>query len=168
MGTLEHKVINNFLEKETFDNLKNILFSNKINWFFLPSFLPSMTNNKDHYFFNHCFYNYHTPQSIFFEELIIPILKKLNAVAISEIRANLVLKEDNSYQSNFHVDRPFECKTAILYINTCNGYTLLHEDKKIKINCEENKILIFNSQIRHAVVSQTDVDRRIVINFNYF
>ena len=117
---------------------------------------------------NHCFYNYHTPQSIFFEELIIPILKKLNAVAISEIRANLVLKEDNPYQSNFHVDRPFECKTAILYINTCNGYTLLHEDKKIKINCEENKILIFNSQIRHAVVSQTDVDRRIVINFNYF
>ena len=168
MGTLEHKVINNFLEKEPFDNLKNTLFSNKINWFFLPSFLPSMTNNKDHYFFNHCFYNYHTPQSIFFEELIIPILKKLNAVAISEIRANLVLKEDNPYQSNFHVDRPFECKTAILYINTCNGYTLLHEDKKIKINCEENKILIFNSQIRHAVVSQTDVDRRIVINFNYF
>ncbi len=111
---------------------------------------------------------YYTPQSIFFEDLIVPVLKKLNAVAISEVRANLILKEDNSYQSEFHVDRPYECKTAILYINTCNGYTLLHKDKKIKINSEENKILIFNSQISHAGVSQTDVDRRIVINFNYF
>jgi hypothetical protein len=164
MGTLDYKIINNFLDKEVFNNLKNTLFSNKINWFFLPS----MTNNKDHYFFNHCFYNHYMPQSIFFEEFIIPILKKLNVVAISEIRANLMLKKDNHYQSSFHVDRPFECKTAILYVNTCNGYTLLHEDKKIKINSEENKLLIFGSQTKHAGVSQTDVDRRIVINFNYF
>jgi hypothetical protein len=163
MGSLEHKVINNFLEKETFNNLKNIMFSDKINWFFLPH----MTTN-DKYFFNHCFYNHYTPQSIFFEDIIVPILKKLNAAAIVEVRANLSLKENICYQSNFHVDRPFECKTAVFYINTCNGYTLLNEDKKIKITSEENKMLIFNSQIKHAGVSQTDVDRRITINFNYF
>jgi hypothetical protein len=163
MGTLEHKIINNFLDNDIFNNLKNILFSNEINWFFHSK----MTTN-DKYFFNHCFYNNYTPKSPLFEYFIIPILKKLNAVAISEVRANLNLKENNHYQSNFHVDRHFECKTAILYINTCNGYTLLHEDKKIKINSEENKLLIFNSQIKHAAVSQTDVDRRIVINFNYF
>jgi len=164
MGSLDYKVIDNFLDKEIFDNFKNILFSNKINWFFLPN----MTKTNDHYFFNHCFYNNHIPQSIFFEEFIMPIIKKLNAVALLEVRANLSLKEKDPYQSSFHVDRPFECKTAILYINTCNGYTLLDEDKKIKINSQENKILIFNSQIKHSSVSQTDVDRRIVINFNYF
>jgi len=163
MGTLEHKIINNFLDKEVFNNLKNILFSNNISWFFHHQ----MTKN-DKYFFNHCFYNHHTSQSIFFEDMITPILKKLNAVAIVEVRANLNLKENIHYQSNFHVDRPFECKTAVFYVNTCNGYTLLHEDKKIKINSEENKMLIFNSQIKHAGVSQTDVDRRITINFNYF
>jgi hypothetical protein len=163
MGTLEHTVIDNFLEKETFNNLKNLLFSDKINWYFLPN----MTKN-DNYFFAHCFYNHHTFQSIFFADFIVPILKKLNVNAISEIRSNLYLKQKNHYQSNFHVDRQFECKTAILYMNTCNGYTLLHEDKKIKIESEENKMLIFNSQIKHCGVSQTDVDRRIVINFNYF
>jgi hypothetical protein len=51
MGTLGHKVINNFLKKEIFNNLKNTLFSNKINWFFLPS----MTNKNDHYFFKSLF-----------------------------------------------------------------------------------------------------------------
>jgi len=153
----------NFLEKKLFNEFKNILFSKDINWYFRDK----MTTN-DHYFFNHCFYNHYTPLSPLFNEYIKPILEKLKVVAISEIRANLVLKENNPYQSTFHVDRHFECNTAILYMNTCNGHTLLHEDKKIKINSEENKILIFNSQIKHAGVSQTDVDRRIVINFNYF
>jgi hypothetical protein len=104
MGTLEYKVIDNFLDKEIFNNLKNFLFSNKINWFFLPSMT---TGINDHYFFNHCFYNLHMPQSVFFDDYIIPILKKLNAVALCEIRANLVLKEKIPYQTNFHVDRPF-------------------------------------------------------------
>jgi len=53
-------------------------------------------------------------------------------------------------------------------MNTCNGYTILDKKEKIKITSEENKILLFNSQIEHAAVSQTDVDRRIIINFNYF
>ena len=162
MGNLEYKIINNFLKKEFFDDFKNILFSNKINWFFLPH----MTQN-DHYFFNHCFYNFYVPQSSFYLEYIEPILVKLEAKGINEVRANLQLRGTNQYQSTFHVDRPFKCKTAILYMNTCNGYTLF-EDKKIKIFSEENKILIFDSQIKHAAVSQTDVSRRIVINFNYF
>ena len=163
MGNLDYKVIDNFLDEKIFNNLKNILFSNQINWFFLPA----MTKN-DHYFFNHCFYNLYKPYSEFFNEYITPVLEKLNPLALVEIRANLILKEDNHYQSNFHVDRPFQCKTAILYMNTCNGYTLLDENKKIKIHSKENKLLIFNSQIKHAGVSQTDVERRIVINFNYF
>jgi len=163
MGTLEYKTIDNFLDKEVFNNFKNILFSNNINWFFLPH----MTK-EDNYFFNHCFYNHFVPQSPYYPEYIEPILKKLKVNAVCEIRANLSLKGTNQYQSNFHVDRSFECKTAILYMNTCNGYTVLDESKKIKINSEENKLLIFNSQIKHAAFSQTDVDRRIVINFNYF
>lgn len=152
----------NFLEKQFFNNFKNILFSEEINWFFKKN----MTKN-DNYFFNHCFYKNYIPMSSFFEDFIRPILLKLNAVTVSEVRANLMLKKPYQYQSNFHVDRTFDCKTAILYMNTCNGYTLLYEDKKIKINSEENKILIFDSQIKHAAVSQTDEERRIVINFNY-
>jgi hypothetical protein len=163
MGTLDYKIINNFLEKDILDNFKNILFSNNIEWFFLPH----MTR-EDHYFFNHCFYNNFVPRSPYYLGYIEPILIKLKVNAVCEVRANLQLKGKNQYQSGFHVDRPFECKTAILYMNTCNGYTILDENKKIKIYSEENKMLIFNSQIKHAAMSQTDVDRRIVINFNFF
>ena len=69
--------------------------------------------------------------------------------------------------AHFHCDRKYDCTTAILYMNTNNGYTLLGEKEKIKIKSEENTMLIFNSQIKHCAVSQTDTERRVVINFNY-
>ena len=37
-----------------------------------------------------------------------------------------------------------------------------------KVMCEENKIVLFNSQNKHAAVNQTDEKQRIVININYF
>jgi len=162
MGTLNYEIINNFLEKNLFDKLKTILFSEQISWFF-----KNHQTTDDNYFFNHCFYNKHMACSPLFDE-ILPILKKLNVIALIEARANLLLKQENIFKSNFHIDRNFKCKTAILYMNTCNGYTLLDDVENIKINCEENKMLIFDSRIKHCAVSQTDVNRRIVINFNYF
>jgi hypothetical protein len=77
-----------------------------------------------------------------------------------------MIKHDKQYKSDYHVDFEYPCKTAILYLNTCNGYTEFN--KKTKIKCEENKILIFDSNIEHCAVSQTDAEKRIVINFNYF
>lgn len=150
----------NFLDKEFFNRLKDLIFSNDISWFFRSSM-----SEGDHYFFNHSFYNDYRPFSVFFDDFIYPVVKKLDAKGINEIRANLLIKQDKVYQSNFHVDKPYKCKTAVLYMNTCNGYTIL---KNQKIKCEENKILIFDSEIEHAIVSQTDTDRRIIINFNYF
>jgi len=163
MGTLNYKTINNFLDNTLFSDFKKLLMSENINWFWKDH----MTNN-DNYFFNHCFYNKDEIKSDFFEPFIVPILKKLNCKKILQVRANLLLKKEKSFKSNFHKDYDFNCNTAILYINTCNGYTILDKLKQIKIDSEENKMLIFNSQIEHAGVSQTDCERRIVINFNYF
>jgi hypothetical protein len=162
---MKHKIINNFLSKDIFVNFKNLLMSNKLAWYWLPHMVGG---KKDNYFFNHCFFSENKVQSSFYEPYILPILKLLNCKSVIEIRANLMLKKEKQYFSEYHVDHDFKCNTAIFYINTCNGYTLLNKDKKIKINCEENKVLIFDSRIIHCAASQTDEDRRIVINMNYF
>ena len=162
-SNIKYKIINNFLQDDVFKKLKFFLMSEKIAWYFKEH----MTEN-DNFFFNHCFYNQNKPQSYAFEEFIVPILFKLKYKALLEVRANLMLKKNICYQSNFHIDRPFNCKTAIFYINNNNGYTVLDENKKIKIKCVENRMLMFNSKILHAAFSQTDEERRIVINFNYF
>jgi hypothetical protein len=160
---LNYKIIDNFLPKENFNKLKNLLFSEDIPWYYREH----MTNTGEG-FFCHCFYNHSQPDSNFYFEYIIPIMNKLNFLSIIQVRANLQLKKEKQYFSEFHTDYPFKCKTAIFYINTCNGYTILDEKLKIKINCEENKMLIFDSNIPHCAVSQTNEERRFVINFNYF
>ena len=160
MGNIS--VTNNFVDNDLFNELKKILMSENINWFW-----RNTMTGMDNYFFTHCFYNNEKIESDFFEPFIVPILKKLNYTKVIQVRANLSLKKEKSFQSNFHKDYDFNCNTAILYINTCNGYTILSNINKIKINSEENKMLIFNSQIEHAGVSQTDCERRIIINFNY-
>ena len=60
----------------------------------------------------------------------------------------------------------FPCSTtAILYINTNNGYTKFKKGGKVK--SVANRMLIFDSQLEHAGVTCTDALRRVVVNFNY-
>ena len=63
-----------------------------------------------------------------------------------------------------HVDFK-DCKTAIFYLNTNNGYTLF--DKGDKIPSLENRVVEFDSNLKHCAVDHTDTKYRIVINFNY-
>ena len=66
----------------------------------------------------------------------------------------------------YHTDFPFECKTAIFYINSNNGLTLFKNGQIIE--SVENRMVIFNSQLEHTGTTSTDTKNRIVVNFNYF
>jgi hypothetical protein len=160
---MKYQIKDNFLDKNQFNNLKNILMSEELPWFWKEN----MTKN-DNYFFNHCFYNHGCPQSNLFVENINPILKKLECKAIIEIRANLMLKKELCYNSNFHCDKSFDCKTAILYMNTNNGKTVFEEKKLLPVNSVENRIVIFPSHLKHAGTTHTDTDFRLVLNINYY
>lgn len=160
----EFIVIKNLLELDFLNKLKETIFGSNFNWFFNPN----MTESKDGYFFSHLLFKDFQIHSNFYIEFVLPILKKLQFVSLQEARINLMVKKEKLYQSDFHIDKPYPCKTAILYLNSCNGYTILDKKEQIKIECEENKAIIFDSQIEHSAVSQTDCERRIVINFNGF
>jgi len=170
---MKYKLKKNFLDKKDFDSFKKEIFSQRIGWYWQPhqvnlnAYVPGAPPKGDRGFFGHGFYLEHKPNSAFYQPFIAPIIKKLDVKMISDIRANCLVKDKVRHFSIYHCDRPYNCTTAILYMNTNNGYTLLGEKEKIKIKSEENTILIFNSQIKHCAVSQTDTERRIVINFNY-
>lgn len=151
---------NNFVEKTVFEDFKNIIFSNNFNWFY-----KEVMTKEDNYFFNHCFYVDYKAQSAYFFPYIKPILDQLNAVMIDEVRANLLINNGKRYKSKYHSDRTFKCKTAILYVNTCDGYTEFYKGDKVQ--CIENRIIIFDSDKKHRAVSQLNTDRRITINFNF-
>jgi hypothetical protein len=163
MGTLDYKIIDDFLNKDEFKNLQEIIMSPDFPWFF-----QNHQVTDDDPFFSHIIFSKNKINSVFYKLFYNTFLNKLNCKALDEIRLNLLINRKEHLFSNWHIDRPYKCHTALFYINTNNGYTLLDEKEKIKIESIENRMLIFNSQIKHVAVSQVDVIRRIVINFNYF
>lgn len=153
-------VKDNFVEQSLFNKFKQIIFSSDFSWYYKEE----MTK-EDSFFFNHCFYVDYKIQSHFFNPFIKPILDQMNAVMIDEVRANLLVRTGKRYKSKYHCDRPFKCKTAILYMNTCDGYTEFYKGDKIL--SVENRLIVFNSDQKHRAVSQLNTNERVVINFNF-
>lgn len=161
-----YKIINNFCIPEVFDSFKETVFQENLPWFYRAR-LAGDTNKS---YWTHCLFNNHIVDSnLFYNPFIKFTLKKLEVVSLIQMKLNLTLKSSNPIESNFHNDYLFpNCKTAIIYINTCNGKTVIKIKKEIEIKSEENKALIFDTNILHKVVSQTDLSRRIILNINYY
>jgi hypothetical protein len=158
------KEIKNFLEINEFKKLKNLILNLDFPW----RIRENMTPNDKNIYFTYSFFNENKINSELYNEYIIPILIKLKCKALIQVRANMYLNKLFN-KSGWHIDYNLNNTTAILYINNCNGGTEFKIKGKIKsIKPEENKIVIFPSNVEHRAFSSTDMDRRYIINFNYF
>tara|TARA_R100000781_G_scaffold5741_1_gene6274 strand:- start:17 stop:520 length:504 start_codon:yes stop_codon:yes gene_type:complete len=166
---MNYKVVDNFMDISYFYPLQALMFDESTAWYFSPKQLKF--DEKARPFFDHTFYLNGVPTSPRYDNLI-PTLKFLKVKALSEIRANFVLREEKPYYSAWHCDRDNSfkgSKTAIYYLNNNNGATILKiNNKDIKVDSKENRMLIFNSQIKHRQLTQTDTKERMVINYNYY
>jgi hypothetical protein len=164
--TSKYEVIDNFLDKEYFDTIKNTLTSLDMNWFYRDN----MTSDDEHgmCYFTHNFFLKNHVYSPYFN-LLEPFLAKLNISSLIEVRSNMTISKEDRYESSWHVDNPYEnSKTVILYLTTCNAKTMINVEKEIiEIDSVENRILIFDTNISHKMKSATDAKRRIIINLNY-
>ena len=66
----------------------------------------------------------------------------------------------------YHIDQSFNnAKTAIYYVNSNNGWTEFETGEVV--NSVANRIVIFDSNIKHVGYSCTDEKTRVVLNINY-
>jgi hypothetical protein len=165
---VNYKIIDNFLEKQSYEKLSNVLKSEDIPWYFRAEDVQNSTHNKNG-FFSFCFYNDMKPNHILFEPLIVPILKHLKSIACVQVRANLCFRDKDSVECGYHIDydNP-NVTTGILYFNTCNAKTVLNiKGNEFFIDSIENRMLLFDAKIKHKVIYHTDIHKRYVINFNF-
>ena len=164
----KHMVIKNFMEFNVFKSLQKLINSNDFNW----HYHESMTGDSklDLGFFTHSFYDKHNINSDYYYNYIKPILKKLGISAIVQARANMIPSVFfKKKKSGWHTDNSLLTKTAIFYLNDCDGGTELKINKKnVFIKAEANKMLIFDSSVLHRGTESKDVNIRYIINFNYF
>ena len=158
------EVKDNFLPEKEYINIYTLLTDEYFPWYFNNYKTLSHTGELFDYQFTHTFYKDNEISSPFFKSLK-PLIDKLNSRALVRIKANLnpITQELIKYKS--HTDQDFECKVAIYYLNTNNGYTML-EDKKVE--SKANRMVLFDSSIFHYGTNSTNCNNRMVINFNYF
>ena len=157
------EIKDNFLDKTLFLKIKNLMIDSYMPWFFNNEI--NEVNNKD-YYFTHLFVNDNKSVSSLSKDIIAPLMNNINHKKILKAKANLFLKQNINTEYGFHTDYPKDFKhTTILFaINTNNGYTEFEDGTKIE--SIENRLIIFDGQLTHQSVGQTDTKQRINLNIN--
>ena len=165
MSEINYKVIDKFLPKDVFLNLKKHLLSDSFSWFYNTTVAYKGVEDKEKsIYFTHLFFNIINNSEAFI--LVKDILEKIDLKSIIRVKANLYPKTNKLIVHDNHVDFKFKHKGLIYYINTNNGLTILKN--KIKIKSIENRALFFEPHIEHCSTTCTDEKIRVNINFNYF
>ena len=176
----ERMIIDNFLEPQDRDRLFEFITQETFPYFisdqytnWLPPWHPEYKYNPKEWRMQHNISeggNYHSPIEDF-KRVLQPIRHKLNPVLTIREKLNMDMNKGEPYTSNWHVDVDFlhetNFYTAIYYVNENNGYTQFLSDKA-PVKSKENRLLLFRSDHAHRAVTQTDTERRYVLNLNYY
>ena len=161
-------IIDDFLDKDDFEKLKTFYEGGKVRWSYLPTQVYLYEQEQETFQFVDVVYNHETREHTeTLHEYFVPVLKKLNAKALVRLKVNLTTITDKPSKSILHTDfTDIVCKTAILYINTNNGYTIF--ENGVSVNSVANRVVLFDSNLNHTGVSTTDQKVRLVANINYY
>ena len=168
------KVVDNFLPDNEFYKIKNEMEGRDFPWYWqshshgkvvdgkfvgdnIPQLIHGFVEDGDtnsHYYF------YFKSSSCF---------SKLNVERVDKFKANCNYKTSEQNTGWFHTDydddRKNKMTTSILYMNTNNGGTKFEDGTFV--NSISNRMVTFDCSTKHAPVSCTDSNRRIVVNINY-
>ena len=165
------EIIDNFLTEEEHQEIEKVLLSNSFPWFYANSIVADYdpSDDKNNFQFAHIFYNDFTIKSAYYE-LMLPLLRKIEPLALIRIKANLNPNREYHTQYAYHSDvqgnfEGIPGKTAVYYVNTNNGQTVFVDGTKV--DSIANRILIFDNQMLHTNTTCTDQKMRCVLNLNY-
>ncbi len=200
-NNLNISLVDDFLSKKEFNDLRQFMLFGELPWYYGEHKVNGEDwDHLENYQFTHPFFRMEShfggltyKQSPYFEKLI-PILERMEFLAIYKVKANLEPLKPERFKSEFHWDYSkkvnkradpdhtyfsnvsekdqemyLPCNTmttSIFYLNTNDGYTEFEDGSTV--NCVANRFITFPSNIKHRGVSQIDTRFKSVINFNYF
>ena len=163
------QVVDNFLPETDFKLAQALIMDYGFPWMWNDYVIKEMDKDDPKEFqFVHKFYDPLsgvTSDYPRWKDIIKPFADYMNPVSLMRIKANLNVATANHIIREFHTDFKVKCTTAIAYMNNNNGYTLFEDGTKVE--SKENRVVMFDSQMRHTGIPCTDEKRRVVINFNF-
>ena len=178
------QIYDNFMETELFRSIQEFLLGPMFPWLYNDKITTGKYNgtkqldnvnvvrhqNDDVFQFTHLFFV--GPQGDWSDQTfnINPILNAIAPSAWVRIKINLGTRDSEHTMGGWHSDAKIgapsaNLTTAIFYMNTNNGYTLLETEK---IESVENRLVVFPCDMLHTGISQTDTKIRVTLNLNFF
>ena len=164
------EVIDNFLPFLQFKQLQSVILSRKFSWNFHDGIVGP---NDGQCQFTHVFFDisYGGILSNYYSLFDI-VQQKLRVSRLDRIKSNLNPKTVFHRKGGYHTDQrnpregyTLHQKTAVLYLNTNNGWT--HIKRCGRVKSVANRVVIFDSNLEHTGVTCTNEKRRVIVNFNY-
>jgi len=159
-----YKIFDNLLEKKQYDEINNVMFDKSFPWYCYDG----KVNEDDNLIgISHWFYEYNKVISNYYNTLY-SIILKCNMKAVRRVKANLDLKSLNE-KTMLHTDFTDDLVglwTGIYYLNTNNGKTYFENGDKVE--SVANRMIIFPAKMKHGTITQTNVNKRVIINFNWY
>lgn len=153
------KVIDNFLDQDSFNHFKNIITGQYFPWYFNNQKVLD-DNHLDNYQFVNTFKDGNTAMP-----LLDVFKEKLNVSNFLRAKLNCTTKTNKIFEFKSHRDLDVNCLVSIFYINSNNGYTKFENGQKIK--SIENRLITFDNNLKHNGTTSTNSQTRIVLNLCY-
>ena len=174
-----YKIIENYLPEDSFRKIIEYIEYPQRCWYFCDKANPYSKENdyqlmhtmidfdKSLGKIDECFNFTDTVRDIV-NRLITPYSKS-KVFPIYRLRMNMFLKtQDHEKGLGYHTDllHGDDITSMLIYLEDSNGYTEFKETKE-RIESKRNRALIFNSQIEHQTIMQTNIPIRRNININF-
>ena len=177
-----YRVIDNFLPKQEFKNLYELIMDKPFPWFYVGFWVDRKELEHDYanyYHFSHSIYeDFIITSPMCTKDIFGPIVERTEPVSIRNMSAHLYPRTPKTISSPFHTDigdiksnpiKSAQWTSAILYVNTNNGYTTFKDGTKVtKIDSIANRFVKYSGDTEHSGASCSDKKTRIIINYNYF
>ena len=166
------KEVDNFLFKNYFKELQDLVYSENFGWFFYQK--TTTFNDDNNFMFTHMLYNnnkFHSNYFSKFESIKYFISQHTDFNKFLRMKINLYTNQGKKIKHKKHYDwtnknhePKKDLKICILNFTNCNGNTFI-ENKEIK--SKENKAVLFDNIEEHYGITQDDKKVRIVLNIIY-
>ena len=153
------KVIDNFLDQDSFNHFKNIITGQYFPWYFNNQKVLD-DNHLDNYQFVNTFKDGNTAMP-----LLDVFKEKLNVSNFLRAKLNCTTRTNKIFEFKSHRDLDVNCLVSIFYINSNNGYTKFENGEKIE--SIENRLITFDNSLKHNGTTSTNSQTRIVLNLCY-
>ena len=166
------KIIDDYFPKELFKQIETMIMhpSSRFPWFYMDSINGKGYDiDKDVFQFVNTIFPTHDIQDITKYREFVSILDNMDNKVLMRAKVNCLTRTKKIIKHGFHIDILDEedktITTAILYINTNNGYT--HFKNGTKVKSKANRLVCFPHTYLHCGTTCTDKNIRVVMNLNY-